>query len=153
MNILVSACLLGVNCRYDGKNNKISILPSLMDKFTLIPVCPEQLGGMTTPRLPSEIIGGKASIVLEGKAKVKNSQGQDVTYNFVKGAQEALYIAKVFKCKRAILKSKSPSCGCGAIYDGTFSGKLINGNGICAEMLINDGIEVFTEKDLSYFIT
>lgn len=153
MNVLISACLLGINCRYDGKSNKVSLLSSLMDKFTLIPVCPEQLGGMTTPRLPSEIIGGKASNVFEGKAKVVNSEYQDVTYNFVKGAREALYIAKVYKCKTAILKSNSPSCGYGAVYDGTFNGKLINGNGICVEMLINDGIEIFSEKDLSYFIS
>lgn len=141
MNILVSACLLGVNCRYDGKNNKNSELCLIMNKYNLIPICPEQLGGMTTPRLPSEIIGGR----------VINSQGRDISYHFIKGAQEALYIAKAYNCKRAILKSKSPSCGYGSIYDGSFSGKLIDGNGICAEMLINNGIEIFTENDLVYF--
>ncbi|TAH61230.1 MAG: DUF523 domain-containing protein [Gottschalkiaceae bacterium] len=153
MNILISACLLGINCRYDGKSNKVSALSSIMDKYNLIPVCPEQLGGMTTPRFPSEIIGGKASDVIEGKARVINNQGQDVTYHFIKGAEEALNIAKIFNCKSAILKSKSPSCGYGAIYDGTFNGKLTNGNGICTETLINNGIKVYSEKDIIYFIS
>ena len=148
MNILISACLLGINTRYDGESNKNLELYSIMNKYNLIPVCPEQLGGMSTPRLPSEILGGKAQNVLKGEAKVVNLKGEDVTYNFIKGSQETLNIAKIYGCKTAILKSKSPSCGYGTIYDGTFTRKLIQGNGICAEILSKNGINVFTEKEL-----
>lgn len=143
MNIIVSACLLGANTRYDGKSSSTEEVISLLKQHNLIPVCPEQLGGMQTPRYPSEIQAGESVI--------KNSQGEDVTSCFVKGAEEALLLALLCNCKLAILKSKSPSCGKGLVYDGSFSRRLIKGNGIFAQMLIDNGIEVYTEKDIPYF--
>lgn len=143
MNIIVSACLLGANTRYDGKSSSTEKVISLLKQHNLIPVCPEQLGGMQTPRHPSEIQAGESVI--------KNCRGEDVTSCFIKGAEEALNLAFLYKCKRAILKSKSPSCGKGLVYDGSFSRRLIEGNGIFAQMLIDNGIEVYTEKDIPYF--
>ncbi|MCX7903883.1 MAG: DUF523 domain-containing protein [Caloramator sp.] len=146
--ILVSACLCGVNCKYDGGNNFNEFLYQKLKEGKLIPICPEQLGGMTTPRPPSEIIGS-AEDVLEGKGQVVNIKGEDVTKFFIKGAYETLNIAKAFNCKAAILKSKSPSCGKGCVYDGTFSNKLKEGNGITAELLLKNGVEVVDEKDVA----
>ena len=139
MNIIVSACLLGINSRYDGDSCNSEGVKALLKRHNLMPVCPEQLGGMSTPRYPSEISAGSGT--------VKNRHGEDVTLFFMKGAEEALRIAHLYGCKYAILKSKSPSCGHGLIYDGTFSGKLIEGNGLCTQMFINDGIKVYTEND------
>ena len=129
---LVSACLVGINCRYDGKNKLDKKLLKLFKQGKLIPVCPEQLGGLTTPRIPAEQLG----------EKVITKDGQNVTENFIKGAKETLKIAKQFEIKEAILKSKSPSCGFGEIYDGTFSGKTKKGNGITADMLHKAGIKI-----------
>jgi uncharacterized protein YbbK (DUF523 family) len=111
--ILVSACLLGVCCRYDGRGNPNDAVLALLDRddVVLIPVCPEQLGGLPTPRVPSERQG----------SHVMNRMGEDVTSQFTRGANEALRIAKLYKCKTAILKERSPSCGCGTIYDGTLT--------------------------------
>lgn len=139
MNILVSACLLGVNCKYDGKNNLREEVKDLMASHTLVPFCSEVYGGMPTPRIPSERRGDK----------VINAEGQDVTEYFNKGAEEALRLAKDFDCKYAILKAKSPSCGCGRIYDGSFTGTLTDGDGVTAELLKQNGITVFTENELS----
>ncbi|NLY76612.1 MAG: DUF523 domain-containing protein [Tissierellia bacterium] len=138
MNILISACLLGVNCRYDGKENLINGIEKLKEIYNLIPICPEIYGGLTTPREPAEIIDGK----------VINRRGEDVTKNFVKGAKETLYLAKLFNCKYAILKERSPSCGYGRIYDGSFSGNLVDGNGITAELLSKNGIKVIGESQI-----
>ena len=115
-NILVSACLLGVCCRYDGKGNPNADVLSLLGRgdVTLIPVCPEQLGGMCTPRIPSE----------RQDDRVVNRAGEDLTVCFQRGAEEALRIARLFGCRTAILKERSPSCGCGKIYDGSFSGSM-----------------------------
>ena len=136
--ILVSACLLGINCKYSGGNNKNEkVLEYIKDK-EVIPVCPEIMGGLSTPRPPSEIINDK----------VMNSLNQDVTQQYKKGAEETLKLAKLFNVKKALLKAKSPSCGKGYIYDGTFSSTLIEGNGITTKLLIENGIEVITEKDL-----
>ena len=136
--ILVSACLLGINCKYNGNNNlNEKVLDYIKDK-EVIPVCPEIMGGLSTPRPPSEIIGNK----------VFNNQNQDVTKEYEKGAEETLKLAKLFNVKKALLKAKSPSCGKGYIYDGTFSSTLIEGNGITTKLLIENGIEVITEKDL-----
>ncbi len=133
--ILVSACLAGFPCRYDGTSKINETIKQLVQEGKAIPVCPEQLGGLTTPRLPSEIRDGK----------VFNSEGRDVTPQFERGAAAVLQIAKEYGCKKAILKACSPSCGKGHIYDGTFSGKLVDGNGKTAELLIQNGIEVMTE--------
>ncbi|MFT8315536.1 MAG: DUF523 domain-containing protein [Clostridium sp.] len=139
---LVSACLAGVNCRYDGKNSENKIVAELVKQGKAIPVCPEQLGGLPTPRASCEIVMDK-----KGNIKILTKEEKDCTNEFAKGAEETLKIAKSNGIKKAILKSKSPSCGCGFIYDGTFSGKLIEGKGITAELLMENGIEVLTEND------
>ena len=136
---LISACLLGVDCKYDGGNNRLpdEKLARLKTEYELIPVCPEAYGGLTTPRTPSERFG-------DG---VVSKNGRDVTAEFQRGAEAALHLAQVFDIKTAILKENSPSCGCGMIYDGTFSGTLIEGNGVFAGMLRRLGIEIITEKE------
>ncbi len=132
---IVSACLAGVNCKYNGRNNRCQKVVDLVAEGRAIPVCPEQLGGLTTPRKPVEKIG----------KKIVNQKGEDVTKQFKKGAEEGLKVAKMVGCKEAILKTKSPSCGCGKIYDGTFTNTLINGDGVFAKILKQHGIRVKTE--------
>ena len=132
---LCGACLLGIKCRYDGKSKPNKKVIKLAKKEILIPVCPEQLGGLATPREPAEQRG----------KKVITKSGKDVTKNFKKGAKEVLKLAKFFGIKIAILKQKSPSCGCGLIYDGTFSGKLIKGDGVTAALLKKKGAKVISE--------
>jgi uncharacterized protein YbbK (DUF523 family) len=136
--ILCSACLLGIKCKYDGNTNTNKKVLKLNEKEILIPVCPEQLGGLTTPRNPAELIGNS----------VITKTGTNVTDSFIKGAQQTLKTAQIFGCKKAILKQRSPSCGCGQIYDGTFSGKVIKGEGITAKLLRENGIEVISEEDI-----
>lgn len=124
--ILISACLLGINCQYNEENDlSEEVLEFLKDKRGFIAVCPECLGGLAIPRDPSEIIGGKGEDVIEDKAKVKTIKGKDVTKQFLKGAEKALKIAQQNNIKLAILKSRSPSCGVDQTCDGTFSGRLI----------------------------
>lgn len=146
--ILVSACLLGVNCRYDGLAKRYEALTDLAAKGKVIPVCPEQLGGCPTPRQRCEIAGGTGADVLAGICSVKSVTGEDMTESFVKGARETLKIAKACNVKRAILKSRSPSCGFGQIYDGSFEGRLVDGNGVTAELLNQNGIQLFSEETL-----
>lgn len=136
--ILVSACLCGVNCKYNGKNNLNEEMLELLKKGEVLLVCPEQMGGLETPRNPSEIK------IINNEVKVFMKDGRDVTENYKKGAEEVLRLAKELNIKKAILKKKSPSCGCGEIYDGTFTDKLIPGNGITAALLLENGIEVET---------
>lgn len=138
LNILVSACLLGCACRYDGKSKPCGDVISLKKRHNLIPVCPEILGGLPTPRGASEISGGR----------VVSKSGADNTERFLKGAEEALRLAKLFGCTAAILKAKSPSCGKGEVYDGSFSGKLTPGNGITAQLLMENGLKIYTENDI-----
>jgi uncharacterized protein YbbK (DUF523 family) len=140
---LVSACLAGVNCRYDGKDSANELVMELVNQGRAIPVCPEQLGGLTTPRISCELVNQP------GYRKIINKEGIDRTEEFLLGAERTLAIAKALGLKKAIMKAKSPSCGCGQIYDGTFSGRLIPGNGIAVELLLQNGIEVITEKQLS----
>jgi uncharacterized protein YbbK (DUF523 family) len=148
MNIkLCSACLLGVNCRYNGISKPNEKIIALSKKEILIPICPEQLGGQATPRLDAEITGGDGSAVLDKKAKVIESNGNDVSSNFINGAEEVLKIAKLFNIKEAILKQRSPSCGSGKIYDGTFSRKVIEGDGVTTALLKKNGIKVISEED------
>lgn len=134
--ILVSACLLGVNCRYNGKGVLDGAVKSLMGRAVLIPVCPEIMGGMATPRDPAERVG----------EQVITNAGADVTAAYQKGAQETLRLAQLYGCRCAILKERSPSCGNGRIYDGTHSKKLTDGDGIAAALLKKNGIQVFGES-------
>ena len=137
--ILVSACLAGINCKYNGGNNLNEKIVKLVKEGRAILVCPEQLGGLPTPRIPSEIVVNK---------KVINKEGVDVTKQFCKGAEETLKIAKQYNIKKAILKSKSQSCGYGKIYDGNFTGNLIEGNGITTNLLLQNGIKVISSDDI-----
>jgi len=130
---------LGVKCRWDGKLKPCEKAFELFKKGNVIPVCPEQLGGLPTPRIPQEI---------QRSGRVLNKGGFDVTENFKRGAEEVLKIAKLLKAEEFIGKSKSPSCGFGKTYDGTFSGNLIEGNGKTADLLYKNGIKVLTEDDL-----
>lgn len=141
LNILVSACLLGINCRYDGNSKFIEELKTLKEKHNLIPICPEIYGGMKTPRQPSEIIDNK----------VLSKTGEDVTDYFTKGADETLKLAKFFDCQLAILKERSPSCGYGKIYDGSFSGILVDGNGLTADLLAKNGITIIGESSIGEY--
>lgn len=135
--ILVSACLLGCACRYKGDAQKSDAVCALAAHHTLIPVCPEQMGGLSTPRDPAEIVSGR----------VVSCAGRDVTESYQKGAETALYLAKLCRADFAILKANSPSCGKGIIYDGTFSGKKTAGNGIAAALLLENSIPVYTENE------
>jgi len=146
--ILVSACLLGVNCKYDGKNNLNKDITNLQKQYGIVPVCPEQLGGLMTPRLPAEIANGNGIDVLEKRAKVIRNDGIDVTEEFVKGAYETLYIAQCMGINRAIFKAKSPSCGSEKIYDGTFTKTLRDGDGVTVALLKKNGIKVLDENSL-----
>lgn len=146
--ILVSACLCGINCKYSGGNNETDWVKKLCDKGKAVLVCPECLGNMEIPRPPHEIIGGNGADVLSGIARVMSKNKEiDSTDKFIKGAYLSLEQAKMHNIKLAILKSKSPSCGCGKIYDGTFSGKTIDGNGVTCQLLIDNGIKIITEED------
>lgn len=136
--ILVSACLFGVNCKYNGKNNENEKIIKLLKNCNVILACPEQLGGLATPRTPAEIIDNN----------VITKDGIDVTSEYTKGAIETLNIAKKFNVTKAILKSKSPSCGKDKIYDGTFSSTLTNGNGITTELLLKNDIEVISSDEI-----
>jgi len=136
---LISACLLGVNCRWDGQVKPCPKAIELFGQGLVIPVCPEQLGGLPTPRVPSEV---------QNNGRVLNKEGKDVTENFVRGAQEALKLAKSIGVQEFIGKSKSPSCGFGKTYDGSFSGKLVEKNGIAADLFLKQGFKVKTEEDL-----
>ena len=135
---LCSACLLGIRCRYDGKSKENKKILKIAKREILIPVCPEQLGGLATPREPAE----------QKKEKVISSSGKDLTENFKRGAKEVLKLAKLFRIREAIFKQKSSSCGCGKIYDGSFSGKTIKGDGVTTALLKKNGIKIITEEEL-----
>jgi uncharacterized protein YbbK (DUF523 family) len=139
-SVLISACLLGENVKYDGKNNliELSLLEKLKSKYNLIPICPEVDGKLPIPRVPSEIV----------EDKVFNKNGKDVTKNFKLGATLALQTAQTHNCKKAILKSNSPSCGKDQVYDGTFSKTLKAGFGITSALLVKNGIKVLDENDI-----
>lgn len=137
--ILVSACLLGVACRYDGKSKPVDEVIALGEKYCLIPVCPEILGGLPTPRVPCEISNGR----------VMSRYGEDKTAEYTRGAEEVLRLARLFNCDTAILKKKSPACGCGEIYDGSFSGILVQGDGACAALLKKSGINILNETQIN----
>lgn len=136
--VAVSACLLGINCKYNGGNNRKETVAALADRYDLIPICPESLGGLPCPRDPSEICGDR----------VVMKNGTDVTEAFRLGAERALRIAEENRCTVAILKQNSPSCGSECRYDGTFSGTLIHGMGVTAELFTKHGIAVTDEHKL-----
>ena len=139
MKILVSACLLGKNCKYNGGNNLNQGVLEFIEGHEVIGVCPEQLGGLSTPRLPAEIVYGV----------VTNKEGVSVDAEFRKGAQAALAAALEKKVDLAILQSRSPSCGVKEIYDGSFSGKKIKGHGVFARLLAAHGIKVLDAEDIA----
>lgn len=137
--ILVSACLLGIACRYDGKMKPNADVIRLGEKYELIPVCAEVLGGLPTPRPPAEIV----------KNRVFNCMGIEVTENYKKGAMAVLDIARKNRCKIAVLKSNSPSCGNKMVYDGTFTGTLVEGMGVLCRLLVDNEIKVLNEKEIN----
>ncbi|HIZ11812.1 MAG TPA: DUF523 domain-containing protein [Candidatus Eubacterium faecavium] len=135
--LLVSACLLGKNCKYNGGNNKNADVIALKEHFDIVEVCPECFGGLKIPRVPNEIINGRAV----------SKNGEDFTKEYVDGAEKTLYIAQESGAVYALLKERSPSCGKGVIYDGTFSGRLVPGNGITADLLLKNGYRIFGESE------
>ena len=141
-NIIVSACLLGIGCRYDGKHKANPDVIKLTEKYNLIPVCPEIYGGLPTPRVPSERIGDK----------VMMKDGRDVTENYQRGARETLEMCRIYNVKTAILKERSPSCGKGEIYDGSFTGALTERDGVTAELLLANGIRVIGESEINILL-
>lgn len=137
MNVLVSACLVGLCTRYDGSSRPADL--SALAGATLIPVCPEQLGGLPTPRPPAE---------RQPDGSVRSAAGEDVTAAFVRGAGQAARVCALCGCSAALLKARSPSCGLGEMYDGSFTGTLVAGNGVFADMLLRQGPPVYTEDDI-----
>ena len=137
MKILISACLLGACCRYDGASKAHPLAALLAERHTLVPVCPEQLGGLPTPRPPAERRGGRVV-----------TQSGEVTEQYLRGAEETLKLCKLLGCEAAVLKERSPSCGRGQVYDGTFSGTLTAGDGVTAELLAAHGILVYGESQI-----
>lgn len=137
MNILVSTCLLGLPCRYDGESRLCPEVLELMKVHHLVPVCPETIGGLSTPRPPAERRG----------ERVVTREGRDVTEEYRRGAEAALTLCRLFDCKAALLKERSPSCGCGSIHNGLFDGGLIEGDGVTAELLREHGIPVYGESE------
>ena len=140
--ILISACLAGMNCRYDGDGKCLPELEGLMELAEMIPVCPEVFGGLPTPRTPSE----------RKNDRVIMRDGTDVTAAFQRGAAEALALAERFGARIAILKERSPSCGSGEIYDGTFTGAKTSGDGVTAELLKKNGMEIYGESRVNELI-
>jgi len=136
--IIVSACLAGVGCHYDGAAKPCEAVIRLVAEGQAVPLCPEQLGGLPTPRAPAEITG----------SQVIRKDGVELTEEFIRGAREALKIARLVGAKTAILKARSPSCGSGKIYDGSFSGRLVDGDGLFAELCKQEGIEVKNEEEI-----
>ena len=132
--ILVSACLLGLNCRFDGKNNYTKEIDEFLKDYSVIPICPEIMGGLPTPRIGAERVADR----------VITADGRDVTEQYRKGAEEVLFLAKKYNVKKALLKLRSPSCGSDKIYDGTFTNTVTKGDGVTAELLKKNGIDIIT---------
>ena len=135
---IVSKCLAGAPCRYDGKDNLVAEIKALVERGEAVAVCPEVLGGLPTPRTPSE---------LQPDGRVLDKRGEDVTAQFTRGAERAMAICREYGCTCAILKARSPSCGKGVIYDGCFTGTRVPGSGVFAQMLLDTGISVMTEEE------
>jgi len=145
MTIMISACLLGINCRYDGGNNVQTEWLEALQGHQLVPVCPEQLGGLTTPRTPAEIVS-------EEPLCVRMKTGMDVTGAFAKGAAESLKLAALTGATCAVLKERSPSCGVNLVYDGSFNHVIIPGMGLTARLLKEAGLSLYSEDELDRFI-
>ncbi|MFF1374739.1 DUF523 domain-containing protein [Streptomyces sp. NPDC058308] len=143
-SVLVSACLRGVPCRYDGRDKASPELEEAVAGRTVVSFCPEAAGGLPTPRRPAELVGGDGHDVLDGTARVVEDTGRDVTAQFVAGARRALTAARHGGCTEALLMPRSPSCGRGAVYDGSFGGELVAGDGVTAALLERHGITVRT---------
>ena len=142
MKVLVSACLLGGGCRYDGQSKAYPLLDELCRRHEVVPVCPEIMGGLPTPRVPAERQG----------QRVVTKNGVDVTAQYRRGAEEVLRLARKLGCTVAVLKERSPSCGSGRVYDGTFTGTLTDGCGAAAQLLRAHGIRVMGESELADFL-
>jgi uncharacterized protein YbbK (DUF523 family) len=145
--IMLSACLAGVPCVYDGSHKAHPVFEEMARKGAAVLFCPEVLGGLKVPHPPSEIAGGDGGVVLRGRARVVSRDGCDVTVFFVRGAKKALAMAKKNEVKKAVMKARSPSCGCGRIYDGTFSRVLVDGDGVTAALFKENGIEVVSDEE------
>jgi len=143
MKIGISSCLLGVNCKYNGSNNFNELISKVAQKYNIVPMCPEYDSLLPTPRPPSEI-----KILIDGTKKVYSKTGEDLTQKFKMGAEATLTKVLSNEIELVIMKQRSPSCGVGKIYDGTFSGKVIDGNGVAAQLLIDNGIKVITEENI-----
>ncbi len=146
--ILVSGCLAGLPCSHDGQGRLNKTVRRLVDDGAAVPVCPEQLAGLPSPREMAEIDGGDGTGVLDGKARVRSRPGKDLSAAFTKGAQETLKLARRHSCRMAVLKARSPSCGRGQIYNGSFRGRLKSGSGVTAALLMRAGIEVATDEEI-----
>lgn len=140
--IIISSCLCGINCKYNGENNFNKKLLEMVNNGEATPVCPEQLGGLKTPRVPAEITKDE-----NGNIKVITKDGKDVTEEYNLGAKRALEIAKILGAKKAIMQRRSPSCGYKKIYDGSFSKNLVDGNGITVDLFLKNGIEVVSDEE------
>ena len=146
---LVSACLLGIKCAWSGDQRyKNQAALRLLEVTSLLPICPEQQGGLTTPRAAQEIQGGSGENVLDGRCRIINRDGEDVTLAFIRGAEAVLSLAKQLEIKEFIGKAHSPSCGCGLIYDGSFLHQLVPGDGVTTALLKRNDIRVITEEEL-----
>lgn len=143
---IVSGCFAGIACRYDQKHCRVEAIQRLVREGKAVPVCPEQMGGLSTPRNPAEIVGGDGEDVLDGNARVIDNHGNDVTEQYLAGARETLAMAQAIGAEEAILKEKSPSCGSCMIYDGTFSGTKKEGIGVTTALLRRHGIRVVSEE-------
>jgi uncharacterized protein YbbK (DUF523 family) len=139
---VVSACLAGAPCRYDGRARTDDGVVADVEAGTAVPVCPEALGGLPTPRRPAELVGGDGADVLDGRARVVDDEGTDVTAQYLVGAERALALARGIGVTEAVLQQRSPSCGGGRVYDGTFTGGLVAGDGVAAALLRRNGITV-----------
>ncbi|MDR3600756.1 MAG: DUF523 domain-containing protein [Desulfosporosinus sp.] len=147
--IIVSACLLGLNTKYDGTTNAHTLLQEYSSLGRFIPVCPEQLGGLPTPRVPVEIVDGTGQDVLRGICSVRGEQGDVVTTAFILGAKEVIKIAEMVTVSAAILKERSPSCGVNCIYDGSFTHRIKSGQGVTAALFKEHNIPIYAEEGLT----
>ena len=147
--ILVSACLLGLNTKYNGETNAHSLIRKYSSSGRFIPICPEQLGGLPTPREPMEIINGNGQEVLLGQCSVQGEHGDEVTSQFIQGANEVLKIVEMVTVTAAILKERSPTCGVNYIYDGSFAHRIIPGQGVTSALLKQHNIPIYSEEGLT----